>query len=407
MSPLALTVLISIATPSAPRVTVAVLPLQPQLQARPEQAAFIEERLHRQLRRKGATIIVGPRVAKAMKAAGATDTASCDTTCLVGVGKALGADRVIAPALSRQVKEQSDGAVWIWTNRQAHVAKGTEWGFFGQSCMCADSRWEGIARDVVTRMLAYDPAAEATLPPGAPVARPTEGPRKEPGMVYVPAGPFIMGSLIGEGDERPVRVVTLDAFYIDKYEVTNGDYNRCVEARKCVRQRYWRTPTLNQPTHPVIGVGWDDGVAYCSWAGKRLPTEAEWEKAARGTDAREFPWGNDFDPGWLNQHNAKDGWPTTAPVGHFKKNVSPYGAYDMAGNAWEWTADYWNYLAYRYGETTNPTGAKRGKRRVMRGGSWMYDIPFFSTTHNRSPGRPWIRKRYVGFRCAKGSQPAR
>ncbi|MCP4642124.1 MAG: formylglycine-generating enzyme family protein, partial [bacterium] len=213
-------------------------------------------------------------------------------------------------------------------------------------------------------------------------------------MVYVPAGTFIMGSEWGEADEEPRHVVDLDAFYIDKYETTNEQYARCVEAKKCKRQTAWAKKDLNSPKQPVVGVGWNDGVDYCEFAGKRLPTEAEWEKAARGTDERRYPWGDEWRLDWVNMHRAEDGFAATAPVGSFPQNVSPYGAYDMAGNAWEWVWDFYDRGHYKRSAHKNPRGPKTGERRVMRGGSWMYDVPFFVVSSNRSPGRLDVRKKY-------------
>jgi len=380
---------------------VAVLPLQPHIQAKPDNADWIERKMHRELRRQGAAITTGKEVLAAMKAAGATDTLGCDDACLLAIGKKLGVDRVLAPDLSLQRKVQSVGVVWLWSTRQMNVRTGKPWGEFVRMCMCHKDTWDRVAENQVTRMLNYDPAKVLRLPADAPRAKPSKGPREEPGMVYVPAGPFIMGSTRGEFDEEPRHLVELSAFYIDTYEVTNADYNKCVAAGKCQRQRYARDKTLNQPKHPVVAVSWNNGVQYCEWAGKRLPTEAEWEKAARGTDERYYPWGNEFRADQVNMHHADDGFPTTAPVGSYPKNVSPYGAYDMAGNAWEWTADYWNPRYYRHSPSKDPKGPEKGVKRVMRGGSWLYDVPFFVNSFNRSPGRPWVRKSAVGFRCAK------
>ncbi|MFT7625879.1 MAG: sulfatase activating formylglycine-generating enzyme, partial [Myxococcota bacterium] len=340
------TLVIFLAT-SASAQKVAVLPLQPHKQAKVKQADWIEGKMLRQLRVQGASLITGDAVVRAMKDAGAKDTVSCDTACLLKIGKALGVDRVLAPELSLQKKEQSIGVVWIWTTRQVHVAKAVEWGTFTRMCMCAKKTWDAVTERQVTRMLTFDPSKRVRLPDDAPRAQITKGPREEPGMVFVPAGPFVMGADFGEFDEEPRHLVQLDAYFMDKTEVTNAAYSKCVEAGGCRKSRYWYDKTLNQPTHPVVAVGWDDGVRYCKWAGKHLPTEAEWEKAARGTDERIFPWGSDFRESQVNMHHKSDGWPTTAPVGTYPQNVSPYGALDMAGNAWEWTADYWSSVYYR------------------------------------------------------------
>jgi sulfatase modifying factor 1 len=388
-------------TAQAARLKVAVLPLQPHIQAKAKSADWIERKFHRELRAQGATVLKGDVVTRAMKDAGAKDTLSCDDACLLKIGKALSVDRVLAPDLSLQKKEQSVGIVWLWTTRQMNVTNGKPWGEFVRMCMCHKDTWDRVAKNQVTRMLAYDPAKLLQLPPNAPRAKVSKGPTDEPGMVYVPAGPFIMGSTRGEFDEEPRHLVEMSAYYMDTYEVTNTQYNKCVAAGACRRQRYGRDKTLNQPKHPVVAVSWKNGANYCKWRGKHLPTEAQWEKAARGTDERFYPWGNDFDISWANQHHEADGYPTTAPVGSFPKNVSPYGAYDMAGNAWEWTADYWGPRYYRRSAKKDPTGPETGVKRVMRGGSWLYDVPFFVNAFNRSPGRPWVRKSAVGFRCAK------
>ena len=226
------------------------------------------------------------------------------------------------------------------------------------------------------------------------------------GMVFVPAGEFIMGSPEGEGndDEHPLRTVYLDAFYIGKYEVTNAEYKECVDARACdppsptsssSHDSYYGSPVYDD--YPVINVSWYDAKAYCDWKGVRLPTEAEWEKAARGTDGRKYPWGNEFDSYKCNTYEPDVG--DTTEVGSFPDGASPYGAYDMAGNVEEWVADW--YDADYYGKATarNPQGPDSGVGRVWRGGSWLY-----RQLNARCAYRDWcppdFRNFDVGFRVA-------
>ncbi|MSS70723.1 MAG: formylglycine-generating enzyme family protein [Candidatus Latescibacteria bacterium] len=185
-----------------------------------------------------------------------------------------------------------------------------------------------------------------------------------------------MGSAEGEKDEAPPHTVSLDAFAIDRTEVTNAAYALFwkadggpesphtpgnFEGRGAVR---WPEAARERPDHPVVGVTWFDAAAYCRWAGKRLPTEAEWEKAARGTDGRVWPWGNAFgggDSARANVYNGDDGYvQSTAPVGRFPSGASPCGALDMAGNVWEWVADWYGSDAYGRSPRKNPKGVERG-----------------------------------------------
>jgi formylglycine-generating enzyme required for sulfatase activity len=235
-----------------------------------------------------------------------------------------------------------------------------------------------------------------------------KAPAEEPGMVYVPAGEFVMGDDYGEFDEVPRHTVYLDAFYIDKYEVNNEEYRRCVKARKCTRSYADRDRRYNAPKHPVVSISWFDAQNYCKWVGgKRLPTEAEWEKAARGTDERRYPWGNEFKRECVNLRGDVDGYKYTSPVGTFPCGASPYGAMDMAGNAWEWCEDWWDDKYYAVSPKKNPHGPPKSPRgrRCMRGGTWKYEVAFFVTTTNRSHTFPNKRTPWVGFRCAK-SAPA-
>jgi len=389
--------LIALAAAAAPQ-KVALLPPAPLVEATAEEAAWLDAKLVRELKARAA-VVPREEVLAAMAAQGVADPAACDDACLVALGKRLGADRVVRQTLSMQKKVQSTGTVWQWVVHQVDVAAGRPFGHFERMCMCAQSVWDAVARQLASQLVAFDPAARLELAHAEP-AQPAPGPVEIPDMVYVPEGEFVMGSEWGEWDEEPRHIVELNAFYIDKYETTNEEYQRCIDARRCDPQAFRRDRSVMGPRQPVVAVGWDDAVRYCRFAGKRLPTEAEWEKAARGTDERRYPWGNEWHRDWVNLHGPEDGFAATAPVGSFPGNVSPYGAFDMAGNAWEWVSDFHDKHYYRASPRENPKGPKTGVRHVMRGGSWLYDVPFFTMSTNRSPGRPLVHKIYVGFRCA-------
>jgi formylglycine-generating enzyme required for sulfatase activity len=248
-------------------------------------------------------------------------------------------------------------------------------------------------------------------------------------MVYVPAGEFIMGSSDVEvasardlcdgvhsdcrtywvESEYPQRTVYLDAFYTDKTEVTNADFARFVKETgyQTEHEKYygglgWRDYAESKDNHPVVMVSWNDADAYCQWAGKRLPREAEWEKAARGTDARVYPWGNVFDGSKVNfcdkncpetwkDASVDDGYADTAPVGSYPAGASPYGALDMAGNVGEWTADQFEKV----------TG--RDIHAVVRGGRW-YNAPDGVRCASRKSARANASGLEVGFRCIKDAE---
>ena len=220
-------------------------------------------------------------------------------------------------------------------------------------------------------------------------------------LVLVPAGTFPMGSLGGDADERPVRRVTLPAFRIDRTEVTQGAYARCVAAGACRPAR--RYAGLESAELPAVGVSWEDAVAYCRYVRKRLPTEAEWERAARGTDGRSYPWGAGLDCRRANFGNFDGEGPCAGthpgrvgPVGRFPGGRSPVGAFDMGGNAWEWVADWYGPYG---GPTTDPRGPVRGRFRVVRGGSCCSYFAMPRAT-NRARFEPDYAGDDVGFRCA-------
>ncbi len=161
-------------------------------------------------------------------------------------------------------------------------------------------------------------------------------------------------------------------------------------------------PVLLNPYSPVVGVSWDDADAYCYWKGKRLPTEAEWEKAAKGIDQRKWPWGDEENPNFANLVGAEDGFRYTSPVGSFKQDKSPFGVYDMAGNAMEWVSSWFQEDYYQIMPVLNPKGPAKGENRGIRGGSWNDSILRAKTTI-RFKTRPTYRDVTIGFRCAKSS----
>lgn len=240
-------------------------------------------------------------------------------------------------------------------------------------------------------------------------------------------------------DELPQRTVYLDAYWIDQTEVTNVMYEKFIqdsgytttaeeegwayvfennEGWQPVEGANWRYPFGSDNTwesrksHPVIQLSWYDAQAYCKWAGRRLPTEAEWEKAARGIDGRIYPWGNNPPTGSLvnfadsntnfdwSAKSIDDGYANTSPVGTYPKGASYYGTLDMAGNVWEWVADWFDAEYYGNSPVANPTGSRTGEYRVLRGGSWSNE-PFYLRAADRLRGDPINRFNLVGFRCSR------
>jgi formylglycine-generating enzyme required for sulfatase activity len=235
----------------------------------------------------------------------------------------------------------------------------------------------------------------------------SQSPAPPAGMVLVPAGEFWMGrthtasleqAIILERDRRddqPAHKIFIDAFYLDAHEVTSADYARFVAATGAARPWHWPEgiPAKGEERWPVTNVNWAEADAYCRWAGKRLPTEAEWERAARGgLDRKRYPWGDEGGRG--RAHTGSPTGPTV--VGSFAANG--YGVYDMAGNVWEWTSDWYERDYYAVSAARNPTGPSGGSYRVIRGGGWSEGAQMSAF---RNYADPEMRTLIIGFRCAK------
>ena len=254
-------------------------------------------------------------------------------------------------------------------------------------------------------------------------------------LLYVPAGEFTMGSDAddtlaecqkfrsdcqrgGFTDEEPLHSVHVDDFWIDQTEVTNAMYAKCVADGICKEPTdkwsyshpsYYDNPEFDR--YPVIFVDWNMAKTYCEWAGRRLLTEAEWEKAARGENASVYPWGDTFDGSLVNfcdtnctfddgNKSFNDGFADVAPVGSYPSGKSVYGALDMAGNVWEWVADWYGARFYSNSPFSNPLGPASGQYRVLRGGSWYSNINFVRSA-DRLGHPPTNSDFFIGFRCSR------
>lgn len=282
----------------------------------------------------------------------------------------------------------------------------------------------------------------------SPILRQTNAALVPADMVQVPAGFFWMGlsdevrdSVVAaclkeraEGEDcaswfkasSPRHQVRLDAFWIDRHQVTNADFERFVQStghvtdgetqnKGAVRRQQdgtwnwfivdgavWRSPqgpgSTVEPDHPVLQVSWNDAQAYCHWTGKQLPTEAQWEKAARGTDERLYAWGSNWDDARHSNSDKRIG--ATTAVGQYPDGASPYGALDMTGNVWEWAQDWYAPDYYARSEERNPSGPQEGTTRLLRGGSWHHSH-IISLAAFRIAQPPSSHSNLMGFRCAK------
>lgn len=237
---------------------------------------------------------------------------------------------------------------------------------------------------------------------------PAKAAAEDKDMVLIPKGEFTMGS--NEHADETKHQVVLDPYWIDKYETSNARYRQFMKATSHAAPAYWDDPRLNKANQPVVGVSWTDANTFCKWEGKRLPTEAEWERAAKGPDGeRHYPWGHSIDS---NKANYGQNVGRTAPVDSYPEGVSGYGVYNMAGNVFEWVDDWYDPTYYKGSIALNPKGADRGYNfanqgpvKVLRGGSWLAPETSLHTSH-RFWNQPDNNSYGVGlgFRCAKSAE---
>jgi sulfatase modifying factor 1 len=329
--------------------------------------------------------------------------------CEVETAKNIGADFVVSGSVAR-----IDG-VYVVTLKLFETAKAN---------LLATDRIEAKSQLEVSRQLrqhgrtlasnnigprpAQPPVASTSplLPqPPAPASQPVRGCATN--QIAIPGGTFWMGSEDGDSNEKPVHKVTLSPYCIDKTEVTVAAYRECVRAGECrpaSTSKFCTWGEAGHEQHPLNCVDWNQAKAYCEWMGGRLPTEAQWEFAARGNDGRKYPWGNENpSPSRLNMGGKQDGWEATAPVGSYPLGASPFGVLDMAGNVWEWTAD--RYESYSAAPQKAPQGTQlSASLRVNRGGGWISTAPSRVRVAVRLWNDPSDRLNDLGFRCARGAQ---
>jgi formylglycine-generating enzyme required for sulfatase activity len=332
-----------------------------------------------------------------------------------GGGGGVGA-RPIAPSGLSAVAVSSSHINLAWTDNSSN-----ETGFKIERKTGAGGTWAeiGVADANVTaytstgltasttcyyRVRAYNEAGNS----GYSTEASDTTPPPPPGMALIPSGCFNMGDAFSEGtgDELPVHNVCITSFYMDVHEVTNAEYKACVSSGACTVPAssssfsgVFSYGNANFKNFPVIYTSWYQAKAYCIWSGKRLPTEAEWEYAARGgLSGKRYPWGDTINGANANYWVSGDQWDNdTSPVKYYVANG--YGLYDMSGNVWEWVNDWYSDIYYSISPTKNPPGPDSGTYRVMRGGSWLEDTLLLRVSY-RGYYYPMYRNYYIGFRCA-------
>lgn len=366
-----------------------------------EQGELFAETVQTCLASSGAVRLVERiRLADALKELNLQDSAAVDASSARRLGKLVGAKYALVGAS----RKGPDGKLHV-SCRLVVTETGEDVPGVAARCSTDPNSWEqavvAMAGDLLDRMRG------TVLPSAIETAAPTQqgvelrvNAVDGAEMVYVPPGEFTMGSDDGAYYEKPEHRVFLDGYWIYKCEVTVAQYRRFCSATNRAMPEAPRWGWLDD--HPIVNVSWADAEAYAKWAGGRLPTEAEWEKSARGTDGRAYPWGDQWDPKRCNSHESAVG--KTTPVGSFPAGTSPCGADDLAGNVWEWCADWYDSSYYSLRIARNPTGPVSGSRRVVRGGGWYSKFDYGVQCYRCSArfcNPPSYSGNYLGFRVAQ------
>lgn len=344
---------------------------------------------------------------KILSEVGFQQSGCTDESCTVEAGRILGVGKIITGRIGKL------GATYLVSLQLINVETAMVEASASEECKCDMDGLIDTVRNVARKLLGLE-----SQTPSLPTIQPSPS-SSEGDMVLVPAGEFWMGCNEEKvkdctPDEGPYHEVYLDAFYIDKYEVTNAQYLQCLNAGKCSYPHFedgncyiWNGAQFVAGTlphkfrgsaQPVVCVDWEQAKAYCEWGGKRLPREAEWEKAARGVDGRMYPWGEGINCEMANYKYCE--LEVTKPVGSYPNGISPYGVYDMAGNVYEWVSDWYSEGYYRVSPQHNPGGPPSGDARVVRGGSWDCN-PRGVRSFTRGRLTPSYGHDRLGFRCAK------
>jgi len=365
--------------------TIAVLDFEAKGGVLHDEASIITDRFRTHLVNTGKfEVMERSQMIKILKEQNFQQTGYCsETECSVKIGKLLAVNRLIIGSVTKI------GSTYSINVRMINIEKGKILFETYEDCEC---RIDDVLK-LKTKIVA-DKVVNLTYG-NIPGYTPSPAPFIE--MVYIPPGVFTMGDNNGDNDEKPVHKVHLNGYYISKYEITQIQYKKFIEQTKRKIPSCDWSP-VNKPNYPVVCVDWNDAKAFCAWAGGRLPTEAEWEKAARGTDARKYPWGNsEPNCNFLNYLGCTN---STTAVGAYNAGKSPYGIYDMTGNVWEWANDWYENNYYAHSPSKNPQGPSTGSLRVTRGGSLSYDATDVRCS-NRSGSAPAEKFFDVGFRLVK------
>jgi len=393
------------AYPTPPPLLV-ITDLKSQGEASAAEAAAFSEFIRREVTRSGLYRVIDKQSMYSILQAHRFPWPCFELREFLAMGRLLGADRVLAGHVDRQGEK-----VGVTVRLIDCASADFLLDLFREKSPCAMEDLIGEwGRSIISELFSI-PLEKLSTPTPFPELRPTDTPtpkipdeilNKYPGMVYVPGGKFVFGSDNGDPCESPCATVDIPSFYIDKTEVTNAAYKRFTDATGHRTPVHWERGVIppGLEDHPVAWVNWEDATAYAKWSGARLPTEREWEKAARGTDGRIYPWGDYFDSTRCNTWES--GIRGTASVGSFPEGESPYHVLDMAGNVAEWVADRFQ----PYPNTATILEKYSENLRVLRGGSWTFN-EYYARASHRYPRSPQDRHGSYGFRTARDAEPSR